>query len=306
MQDRNQRTVIIMVGLSGSGKSTWARDYCRKHENWVIVSRDAFRYMLKNSPVVEPKIEDMINSLVETAIMKALKYKCNVIVDNTHIRAHRINEIIDLVKYSADVKFMLFDLPAKKCIENDAKRDRQVGEHVILAQNDDFKVLKDSFVFQDLKQRPIWERPRAIPNFNSKLPNSVIFDMDGTLSFIRNRGPYEAEKVDRDDPNEVVIQQVKFYKGLGYKILIVSGREEISRKPTTEWLDFYGVEFDELYMRPKDDFRPDSKIKHEIYINQIKDNYNVICVFDDRKQVVDKWRELGLFVFDCNQLGIEF
>ncbi len=303
---RNDLCVIIMVGLSGSGKSTWARDYCRKHENWVVVSRDAFRYMLKNSPVTDPKTESMINELVEHTIMKSLKYKCNVIVDNTHVRAHRINEITELVKYTADVKFMVFDLPAKKCIENDSKRDRKVGEAVIRAQDEDFKILKDSFVFQDLKKKPTWQIPRSIPDFNTSLPNAVIFDIDGTLAFMNNREPYDWEKVDRDNPNEIVIQQTKFYRDLGYKIIIVTGRERICYQQTMEWLEFYGIKFDHFFMRDDNDGRKDAAFKKEVYLNEIKDKFNVICIFDDRKQVVDKWRELGLFVFDCNQIGHEF
>jgi hypothetical protein len=47
-------------------------------------------------------------------------------------------------------------------------------------------------------------------------------------------------------------------------------------------------------MRPANDFRKDSLIKKEIYENDIKGKYNVIMVYDDRNQVVDVWRGLGL------------
>ena len=46
-------------------------------------------------------------------------------------------------------------------------------------------------------------------------------------------------------------------------------------------------------MRPKaQEFEKDAKIKHEIYINQIEPKYDVQFVIDDRKQVVDMWRNV--------------
>ena len=32
----------------------------------------------------------------------------------------------------------------------------------------------------------------------------------------------------------------------------------------------------------------------ELYEQHVKDHYDVLCVFDDRNQVVDMWREIGL------------
>lgn len=58
--------------------------------------------------------------------------------------------------------------------------------------------------------------------------------------------------------------------------------------------------------RKKGDFRSDEIIKKEIYDNHIKDNYNVLGVFDDRLKVIRMWEKEGLFVFNCNQGNIEF
>jgi hypothetical protein len=50
-------------------------------------------------------------------------------------------------------------------------------------------------------------------------------------------------------------------------------------------------------MRKTDDFRKDSIIKEEIYQENIEGKYNVLCVLDDRNQVVDFWRAKGLTCF---------
>ena len=47
-------------------------------------------------------------------------------------------------------------------------------------------------------------------------------------------------------------------------------------------------------MRDRGDHRKDAIVKKEKYEQFIKDDYNVVCVFEDRDQCVDMWRELGL------------
>jgi hypothetical protein len=38
-------------------------------------------------------------------------------------------------------------------------------------------------------------------------------------------------------------------------------------------------------------------VKLEIFDREIRHKYNVVAVFDDRRQVVEAWRSLGLSVF---------
>jgi hypothetical protein len=47
-------------------------------------------------------------------------------------------------------------------------------------------------------------------------------------------------------------------------------------------------------MRAEGDTRKDSIIKEEIYRAEIENKYNVLFVLDDRNQVVELWRRLGL------------
>jgi len=47
-------------------------------------------------------------------------------------------------------------------------------------------------------------------------------------------------------------------------------------------------------MRPTGDNRKDAIVKREIFDREIRDRYRILFVLDDRNQVVDMWRELGL------------
>ena len=47
-------------------------------------------------------------------------------------------------------------------------------------------------------------------------------------------------------------------------------------------------------MRPTGDDRRDEAIKRKIYDREIAPRFDVLCVLDDRDQVVRTWRALGL------------
>lgn len=291
--------VIINIGVPASGKSTFTDAFIKKNPGWVKVSRDDFRYMLKGVGFCEPKVEKMITYLVNQTIITALSNKFNVIVDNTNLKISSINEIKNLVKEYASVRYMVFDVPLKTLLERDAIRERSVGEAVIKRMYEDWLVLKDSFDFQPVQRDKT--KHYIVPNFKSELPNAIWVDIDGTIANMGDRSPYDWDKVDRDNLNEIVAEQVKFHKSLGRKILIVSGRDESCRKKTEDWLNFYGVEYDELFMRPKDNYEKDVVIKRRIYENEIKGKYNLLCAYDDRQQILDLLFNLGIYTFSCNQ-----
>ena len=125
---------------------------------------------------------------------------------------------------------------------------------------------------------------------------AIICDVDGTVALMHgNRGPFDWHKVSTDKPNQWVIDLiVSYYNGTSCQVIFLSGRCDDCFDDTKEWLEEYvDIPF-ELYMRPKaQEFEKDAKIKHEIYINQIEPKYDVQFVIDDRKQVVDMWRNVA-------------
>ena len=51
-------------------------------------------------------------------------------------------------------------------------------------------------------------------------------------------------------------------------------------------------------MRSENDCRSDVDVKREI-LQKIREQYDVSFVFDDRRSVVQMWREEGLVCFQC-------
>ena len=296
MKDKN-RQLVICIGVPASGKSTWSKEHIRRNPDWVRINRDDYRLMLKDAQMCDPKIESMISELVTVAIRKSLARKLNVIVDATNLRAKYINEFIDEFKHEADIDFRIFDISLAKAIERDNGRVAKVGEAVIKKMYENYKILVDSYAFQPVKMTP---RPHKDPvgERNLKLPNAYIFDLDGTLAHHNGkRDIYDWKMVGIDDVDSVIARQLLLHHKNGDKIIIVSGRDEICKQNTLDWLEYHELPIDEIFMRPEGSFKKDNIIKRDIYENEIKDRYNVLGVYDDRDQVVEMWRKIGLKCF---------
>ena len=126
-------------------------------------------------------------------------------------------------------------------------------------------------------------------------PSAVIVDIDGTLAIITDRSPYSHKGVLKDKPNAPVIAVARALAQAGHTLVIVSGRSELAREDTELWLTRHlGVPFEGPFMRPARDDRKDEAIKREIYDHEIAPRFDVLCVLDDRDQVVRMWRAFGL------------
>ena len=126
-------------------------------------------------------------------------------------------------------------------------------------------------------------------------PSAVLVDVDGTVSLLGERYPFDWAAVEQDEPNHPVIEVVRALHAAGHVMVVVSGRSEEARAGTEAWLARHlGVPFEGPYLRPADDDRPDSVVKREIFDERIAPHYEVLCALDDRNQSVDLWRNLGL------------
>ena len=141
------------------------------------------------------------------------------------------------------------------------------------------------------------------------MKNKVIFDLDGTLALIDERRALAAkpdgkinwktffapENIALDKPNEPVIEMFKCLADRGFEMIILSGRDAISRTETRAWLKEHRIFPDILWMRPQGSFTPDDVLK-QTWLGEIGAE-NVFCVFDDRDKVVKMWRDNGLTCF---------
>ncbi|HLO48594.1 MAG TPA: AAA family ATPase [Kamptonema sp.] len=274
------KRIIVLVGLPASGKSKFANDLLLSEPGrWVRTNKDLLREMAHAS-YWSPGNEKFILKLRDAIILMALEDGKNVIVDDTNFGPH-IEHIKELVKGKAvvEVNDSFLEVPLEECIKRDLKRLNSVGKDVILKMYNKYVRV-----------------PVPPPEYNPELPEAIIVDMDGTLALLNGRNPYDASNCDRDLPNQPVLDTVRKWQST-IKIIVVSGRTDNCQPQTERWLQQYGVKYTSLYMRKTGDQRKDSIIKAEFYHQHIEGKFNIRFVLDDRQQVVDMWRSLGLTVF---------
>ena len=271
------KKVILTRGLPGSCKTTWAKQMLNENPNsYKRINNDDLRKMLDDGHY-SSDMEKFIKKAVDVLVLLALEEGKHVILDNTHLSETSINRIKELVKGKAEVviedKFL--DVPLETCIKNDLKRFDSVGKDVIINMYE--KYLK--------KTEPIIQ--------DESLPKAIIVDIDGTLAHMKNRSPFDWNKVDEDEVDEIIKGISNTYSNSG-KVIIMSGRDGICRDKTIKWLEDNNIIYDMLFMRAEGDFRKDSIVKRELFDKNIKDKYYIEYVMDDRNQVVAEWRNMGL------------
>ena len=312
--------IILCVGIPACGKSTWAKEEVRKDpEGTTRINRDDLRNMMSNYHFSDSN-EKLVTEVRNSAIRSALKKGRNVILDETNLNPRNFEDICDMVKdlnISAMVMEKPFYIELDEALERDAKREgsAKVGEEIVKkfwkkAGGKSHKFYKAKV---EVFQPGDVDASVMCPNYDSDLPNAIICDLDGTWALFNSigkngkatikhpkvhvRSPYDASKCEADAPNEPVVAVVEaFYKN-GYKILFCSGREDCYRTQSESHIKKNSDIDYQLFMRQTGDQRKDSIIKQELYDKNIKGKYNVFFVLDDRNQVVEFWRSIGLTCF---------
>lgn len=266
--------VFLTKGLPASGKSTWAKEKVSENPNsYKRISKDDLRAMFDNSKFSHDS-EKFIMKVRDSLILLAIENGKHVIVDDTNLAPKHEAHIKQLIKGKAELSVVDFtDVSLEECIERDLKRSASVGEKVIRGMYNQF-----------LRQKELY-------NEDKSLPKAILVDIDGTLAHMNGRSPYEWSRVDEDSCNEVVKSIVNSYNDT---VILMSGRDSICLDKTIKWLEKNNINFDLLLMREQGNAEKDSIIKRRLFENHVKGNYYIEFVLDDRNQVVEMWRNLGL------------
>lgn len=146
-------TLIIMCGISGSGKSTKAKELKSKY-NAVIISTDDIREKIfKNIHDQEHNKE--VFRIAYDAINTFIELSHNVIFDATNIKYSSIKDLKKGIKYWNDVDKILciMDTPIDKAIKQNNARDKVIPTEVIIRQANTFKDNKERIIreFKDVR-----------------------------------------------------------------------------------------------------------------------------------------------------------
>ncbi|CUS83613.1 Predicted kinase [Candidatus Kryptobacter tengchongensis] len=137
----NPRTLVVLCGVAGSGKSTFAKKFFKRTQ---IVSSDHCRALISDNPAnqaVSKHAFDLFYFIIE----KRLLVGRLTVADATSLSKETRRQLIEIGrKYGFKIAIIIFDIPLEICIERDKKRPRKVGEQVIRNQYINFLEAKKS------------------------------------------------------------------------------------------------------------------------------------------------------------------
>lgn len=295
------KKVLILQGIPGSGKTTLAKKLVNGG-GWLRINKDELRDMMFNYQHSKGKENRVVNLRDWIISSTMLDGQYNIVVDDTNFNPVHIDTIKSIVdnfnkhilsgslkpKEEYEVEVRLIDTPLKTAVERDRKRGEDGGRSV------GPKVIKNMY-----RQRLALDSlPYAKPEDK---PKAILVDIDGTLAHMipkeqGGRSPYDYDRVSEDIVDEVIRDVVWKYQEAGYKIIIMSGREDDCRDVTEQWLASNGITYDHLYMRAAGDSRNDAIVKRELFDAHVRYDYRIEFVLDDRDRVVEMWRANGLKV----------
>ena len=145
-------TILILIGVPGSGKSTYYANSKDKFPTHVYINMDSLRKQLTGSEADQSKNAE-VAALAQSTLKAALAHGWELIVwDNTSARPKYRKEVIqEAKKFNYKVEGVYFKVPIEVAKDRNSKRKNVVPEEVI------------DNMFKNLEQNP----PKLEEGFDS-------------------------------------------------------------------------------------------------------------------------------------------
>ena len=280
-------TLVMLVGPAGAGKTTISRKYL--DENFTYINQDS-------------------QGRAHLAFFdEAILHGQDVVVDRMNFTKGQRSRYIDIAKsHGYTTKIIVLHQPYEVCLERCIKRqghetiqDESAARGALNMFFSKYERVEDGEA--DVVERRWPDGPK---------PEAIICDLDGTLCdathrlhFVRKepgqkkdwKGFFDGMK---DDKAHKWCEEI-LHLFRDRKIVLCSGRPDNYRRDTVEWLKNHLVEYDNLFMRLRNDQRQDNIVKEMILDFEILTRYTPYFMIDDRRQVVDMWRSRGYTCLQC-------
>lgn len=290
--------LIILRGLPGSGKTKTAVELVDK-DSWLVrVCNEDISYMLYRKPFLtqlDRFQHDNVTLTRKNTVDNLLKAGLSVVDDNLNLDSESVKSLYAIAnKYKAEVEIIDHDLHFEECIKFSRRKDG------MMFSEEYFRDLvkrftKKGHIRSAPTNKPAEEMSGKHYTPNPDLPKAVWVDADGTFFSMdpKLRGPFEFHKVHLDTPFQHIVDLCTALKNDGYKIVVMSGRDESCWQATFDCFVSAGVTPDDMFLRPNNtkDIK-DYEIKEQLFWKYVAPKYDIRFALDDRQSVVDYTREV--------------
>ena len=181
-------SLVLMIGASGSGKSTFASKHFGKHE---VVSSDECRGIVSNDENNQDATNDAFE-LLHYIIGKRLKNGLLTVVDATNVQSSARKQLTQLAReYHTLPVAIVLDVPQQVCEERNIQRpDRNFGNYVIRQQTQQLKRSLKGLKREGFRKIYVLKSPEEVDSvtaiireklYNDKKDISAPFDIIGDI-----------------------------------------------------------------------------------------------------------------------------
>ncbi len=208
-------SLVVLIGVSGSGKSSFARRHFKRTE---ILSSDECRALVSDDENKQAATKDAFDVLYYIA-GKRLKNGLLTVVDATNVQKESRKGLIELARtYHCLPVAIVLDLSEEICEERNKNRpDRNFGGHVIRQQKHQLKKSIKSLKGEGFRKIYVLKTPEEVESVSEVIreklyndrkdergPFDIIGDVHGCFEELRElllKLGYSVNKVEKTDSN---------------------------------------------------------------------------------------------------------
>jgi predicted kinase len=170
--DLPRDALVVLVGISGSGKSSWAARHFGASE---IVSSDAFREMVSGDAADQSASADAFR-LLHFATRARLRRGLRTVIDATNLTLRARRQLLTTARHAGrPAVAVVFAVPLERCLAQNARRaERRVPESVLRDQQRQLEAARQALAEEGFSAVVTLTASDLDAGYDAGMPNALL------------------------------------------------------------------------------------------------------------------------------------